>query len=264
MELTDTHCHLDFHQFDKDRKKVLNRAVNAGVYRILNPGIDLQSSRKGIRISETVKEVYSAVGVHPNCGLTWNSDSLSELRSLTDNRKVVAIGEIGLDYYRDRTPKDIQRDIFQQQLNLAADVGLPVIIHNRNASEDVMIILSSWVSKLRKKASSLICRPGVLHSFSENLDFAQEAIGIGFFIGISGPVTYKNASNMRETVRKISPERLLIETDSPFLTPHPRRGQRNEPRLVELVAKKISECIGLPFPEITKFTSENAEKLFSW
>lgn len=262
--LADTHCHLDFDLFTPDREAVIARARQAGVDRILNPGIDLESSRAALELAEKYDIVYAAVGVHPNESTTWDGDTLRTLRELASHPKVVAIGEIGLDYYRDRAPRDLQQKVFQEQLMLAAELSLPVVIHNRQASDDVMEILKEWQVELMGANVLLAEHPGVLHSFSASEQAAHEAIGLNFYIGITGPVTFKNAPDLQQLVAHIPLDRLLIETDAPFLTPHPHRGERNEPAYVRFVAEKIAELHNLPVEMVSNSTSINAGRLFHW
>lgn len=262
--LADTHCHLDFQRFDEDRDLVVERAREAGVTRILNPGIDLKSSQAALLLAEKYPEVYIAVGVHPNSASTFNQSTLPRLREQASHPKVVAIGEIGLDYYRDRAPRELQQRVFQLQLELAAELGLPVVIHNRQATEDVLEGLSNWQVKLAKADSALAKRPGVLHSYSDTEENARRAVEINFYIGITGPVTFQNAPELQQVVASLPTEHLLVETDAPFLTPHPLRGQRNEPALVRLVAEKVAELHSSSLAEIARVTSENAARIFNW
>lgn len=269
--LSDTHCHLNFNTFHEDRDEVIARALQSGIRQILNPGVDLTSSRAAVKLADTYPLVFASVGVHPNEALSWNEHTLDELRILSMHPKVVAIGEIGLDYYRNRSPHDLQQHVFRQQLTLAEQVGLPVVIHTRDASasdrqamHDVLDILESWWLALQTSGSNLAQRPGVLHSFSGDGRAAQQAIQNGFYIGITGPVTFRNAPGLQQLVATLPVERLLIETDAPFLAPHPHRGQRNEPAYVRLVAEKIAEIHHLPFNRIAEVTSYNAERLFHW
>lgn len=261
---TDTHCHLYFNNFDKDRDEVLTRAWKAGLNRILIPGIDIISSQNTIKISEAHHKLFTAVGVHPNSATTWEEDTIDYLFDLSQRKKVVAIGEIGLDYYRDYSPREVQLRVFRSQLKLAEQVELPVVIHNRESTKDVLKILLDWQADLSKSGSPLSERPGVLHSFSGDEESAKKAISSNFMIGITGPVTFKNATQMQRIVTKLPIDSILIETDSPFLTPHPKRGQRNEPSNVILVAEKIAELQERPLSEVARLTSENAEKLFKW
>lgn len=264
MQFTDTHCHLNFTSFDDDRLQVIERARQAGVLHILNPGIDLESSLAAVQLSEQFRELYSAVGVHPNEGGAWTNNALKVLRELAVHPGVVAIGEIGLDYYRDRAPRKVQQAVFREQLELAGELGLPVVIHNRQAGEDLIRILEEWCQDLAKVRSGLAERPGVLHSFSEDLAFARKAIELKFRIGITGPVTFKNAASLHALVAGISLEWLLIETDAPFLTPHPHRGQRNEPVHVRLIADKIAAVREQAVEVVAAATSQNAARLFLW
>lgn len=262
--LVDTHCHLDFNSFSEDLASVIERARRAGVERILIPAIDLPSSRRILELADTFHEVYAAVGVHPNDALSWTGDTLNALQHLAGHPKVVAIGEIGLDYYRDRSPPELQRQILGEQLALAESLGLPVIIHNRQASEDVLELLKSWHQKLVANGSPLSVRPGVLHSFSAGLSLAEQAIQLGFSIGFTGPITYRKAEDLREVARSIPLESILIETDAPFLPPEPYRGQRNEPAYVRLVAEKIGAVRDEAFSAVAQKTTQNAQRLFGW
>lgn len=264
VTLADTHCHLDFSSFDPDREAVLERAWQVGVTRILVPGIDLASSRKAIALAQEHHQIYAAVGVHPNDAQTWKENSIEELLDLASQPKVIAIGEIGLDYYRDRSPRDLQIRIFTEQLELAKKLELPVVIHNRRASGDMIQILTDWRKGLAVSNSSLPGRLGVLHSYSENLDFALNAIELGFYIGFTGPITYKKADDLRRVAAGIPLEKILIETDAPFLSPQPKRGMRNEPAFVYYVADKLSDIHQLPFEEVAAQLKANADTLFRW
>ena len=269
--LVDTHCHLNFDWFDADRRDVIARARQAGIERLVNPGIDIASSRAAVQLAEAHSEIYAAVGVHPNDALSWNDQTADELRELAKHPKVVAIGEIGLDYYRDRSPHDLQQKIFLNQLHLAAELKLPVIIHSRNAStedrravEDILAMLAELQQNLITTRSPLAERAGVLHSFSGDLSSALRAIELKFFIGVTGPVTFRNAPEQRRLVEELPLDQLLVETDAPFLTPHPYRGQRNEPAYVRLVAEMVSEIHHLPFDYVADITTVNAGRLFNW
>lgn len=260
----DTHCHLNFDAFDRDRVQVVQRARENGINRILNPGIDIETSKTALRYSIEYPEVYAAVGVHPNSGLSWTLSSLSELKQLAREQKVVAIGEIGLDYYHDHAPRDLQRSIFLQQLELAADLGFPVIIHNREAFEDILDILQHWHHSLKDSRLKLADNPGVMHSYSGTVEMAKALITLNFKIGITGPVTFRNSQLLQSVVRSVRLESLLTETDAPYLTPHPYRGKRNEPANVRIVAEKIAELITYPVNQVAKVTTEEADKLFNW
>lgn len=262
IPLVDTHCHLNFNVFNNDREEILLAARNQGVAWILNPGVDIASSQAIVDMAGTLEGVFAAVGVHPNDATSWNEDSLQMLVHLASQPKVVAIGEIGLDYYRERTPKDIQLNVFQMQLELAQDLGLPVVIHTRHSISDALDILADWVTRLKVYNQPLAARPGVLHSFSGNAQDAQRAMDLGFYIGITGPVTFKNAPELQRLVTDLPIERILIETDAPFLTPHPHRGQRNQPEWVRHIAEKIAELQHRSLEETAKITTANARRLF--
>lgn len=260
--LVDTHCHLDFDAFDADRQQVIGRAREGGVGWMVVPGIEVESSRGVLKLAEAQRGIYAAVGVHPNSARTWQMNSLETLSSLSQHARVVAIGEIGLDYYRDCAPREQQRRVFEAQLNLAAEVGLPVIIHSREASEDMLAMLTAWQEQLQRAGCALAERPGVLHSFSGDWRVAEALIRLNFLLGISGPVTFRNAPALQEVAVKAPLERLLIETDAPFLSPHPYRGRRNEPAYVRKVAEKIAELRGVSLEEVAQTTTANAERLF--
>ncbi|MCP4415871.1 MAG: TatD family hydrolase, partial [Chloroflexi bacterium] len=217
--LIDSHCHLDFERFDEDRDAVVARAAEAGVTQIVVPAIDLANCSTVLALAERYDAVFAAVGVHPNATAGWQDSWIGVLRDLAQHPKVVAIGEIGLDYHWDKSPKAVQHRALALQLELAADLDLPVIIHNRESSADVMRLLAE---------SPLVGRenPGVLHSFSADWETAVSALDLGYYLGITGPVTFKKAEELRKIAHKIPTDRLLIETDAPFLTPHPYRGKR--------------------------------------
>lgn len=260
MTLIDTHAHLDFAKFDADRLAVIERATAAGVAAIVNVGADLASSRRAVELAEQHDTVYAAVGVHPHDAKKLDGATLGELRELANRSKVVAVGEIGLDFYRDLSPRDVQRRAFQAQLAWAAKLGKPVIIHDRDAHDDIMEILGDWAAGL--KNSPLTGRLGVLHTFSGDLSMAEQAMDLGFYISISGPVTYKNARQLPNLVQVLPLDRLLVETDCPFLAPHPHRGKRNEPAYVRLVAERIAELKGIAIDDVAMATTANARRLF--
>ena len=268
---TDTHCHLDFNKFDPDRSEVLHRAEEAGVTRILVPGTSLTSSRSAVELAESHAGLYAAIGVHPTEVGTFQVDTLASLRTLASGTsKIVAIGEIGLDYYWDTASHDVQQRLLIEQLDLAAELALPVVIHFRekgdapdgDCARDLLKLLGEWVTGLRSGKSPLAGRPGVLHSFSGSLETARAAIGLGFFLGVTGPVTYRK--DRQELVRQLPLESLLIETDAPFLAPHPQRGKRNEPAYVCLIADRIALLHSCSIEEVAAATSQNARRLFDW
>jgi TatD DNase family protein len=264
IDIVDTHCHLNFDIYDNDRGQVVLRAREKGITRILIPGIDLETSESSIKYAMDFEEVYSAVGLHPNQGQNWTKGTISELQKLAREKKVVAIGEIGLDYYRDRTPLDLQQRIFYEQLELAADLKLPVIIHNRDASGEILRNVKKWHMDLSSRGIKLADNPGVMHSFSGDETLAREVISLNFKIGIGGPVTFKKAEILQSLVVSLPIENIFFETDSPYLTPHPYRGKRNEPANVRIVIDKVAELKDESLYDIAKITTAEADKLFRW
>jgi TatD DNase family protein len=296
--LTDTHCHLDFNNFDEDRAAVIQRAVDTGVLRMLIPALDWESSLAAVKLAESSPNIFAAVGFHPTELDKWNkaskenlhnlilesNDKLLEQReqtltgtrapALQSTRTIVAIGEIGLDYYWVKEPgkRAHQHEILKHQLKLAQDTNKPVIIHMREendiwfgqASIDLLEILTEWRTELSTQNHPLAEKPGVLHSFNGNFETAQSAIALNFYIGVTGPVTYKNAQEKRQIIRQLPLERLLIETDSPFLTPVPYRGRRNEPAFVAHIADKIAEIHMTTREHVAEITTSNAARLFGW
>jgi len=290
--LIDTHCHLDFESFHDDIEAVIERAAAAGVTRLIVPSLDLDNAAAVLALAERFPGVYAAVGIHPNSAAGWRDEWIDRLYELAQHLKVVAIGEIGLDYYWDKTPTATQHRALTLQLELATELGLPVIIHNRDASEDVVRLLtavarreegrgetrrsaerrggrisdSSSVSlhsslRVPPRSSSAALR-GVLHSFSADWNTAEAALALGFYLGFTGPLTYKKADDLRAIAARVPLDRILIETDAPFLAPHPYRGKRNEPAYVRLVAERLAEVRGLSVDEVAVATTANALRLF--
>jgi TatD DNase family protein len=272
MNLADTHCHLDFGKFDSDRTEVMDRARAAGVSRILIPAVTLPSSLSAVKLAESDPMLFAAIGVHPTDALTWDDGTAAALRELASNPKVVAIGEIGLDYYWDAALHDVQQRVLREQLDLATGLELPVVIHLREAGDaedgdcarEALTLLEDWANSLERGGNPLADRPGVLHSFSGSASTARRAIDLHFYIGVTGPVTFKNAVRRQQLIASLPLERLLIETDAPFLSPEPRRGRRNEPANVAHIADKIASLHSRTPEEIAAFTSENARRLFRW
>ncbi len=254
--LVDTHCHLDFERFDADRDGVVARAAAAGVTRIIVPAVDLQNGRNVLQLADQYPGVYAAVGVHPNSTAGWQDEWIGVLRDWAQHPKVVAIGEIGLDYYWDDAPQAVQHRALSLQLELAAELSLPVIIHNRESSADVIRLLGA--SPLAGQENA-----GVLHSFSADWATAVAAVDMGFYLGFTGPLTFKKADELREIAAKAPLERILVETDAPFLAPHPFRGKRNEPAYVAYVAEKLGEVRSMTKVEIIRHTTQTALRLFS-
>ena len=251
----DTHCHLHWTGFDPDRDEVIQRAIGAGVTRMVSIGEDVPSSRRSIELADQHPAVYAAVGVHPNDCAPFDAAMLNEIRSLAQHPKVVAIGEIGLDYYWHKVDREQQVRAFQAQLGLAAELNKPVIIHSRYAVSDIMTLLENFLRDATHIA-------GVLHSYFDNLEVAQRAFELGFFIGVSGPITFKKAERERAVVKQVPLDRILIETDAPFLTPTPHRGRRNEPAYVRYVAETIAQITALPLEQVARQTTANAARLF--
>lgn len=254
--LIDSHCHLNFDAFDDDRAAVLARAAEAGVMAFINPATNLGDSRQIVTMSGQISNLFACVGVHPNEAGDFDEGTLNSLHELAAHKNVVAIGEIGLDYHWDTTPRPVQQRVFRQQLDLAKAVSKPVIIHQRESAADTMAVLRQWAAGGD--------HPGlVLHSFSGDLAMAQEAIELGFYIGITGPVTFKNAGALPDIVKAIPPDRLLVETDAPFLSPHPFRGKRNEPARVKIIAQKMAELHGLSPADMAQHLTKNTTALFN-
>ncbi|MCL6512614.1 MAG: TatD family hydrolase [Anaerolineae bacterium] len=252
-QLFDTHCHLDVPAFDDDRDAVLARARAAGVVRLLNPAYDLASSRRAIALAEAHADLVAAVGIHPNDAAGFGESHLAELRALASAPSVVAIGEIGLDYHWQIVPREEQARAFVAQLGLARELDLPVIVHCREAYDDALELLRDHGRGL----------PGlVMHAFSGRMEHLRAALALGFYIGIGGPVTYPNAHALRAVVEAAPLDRIVIETDSPYLAPQPHRGRRNEPAYVATVAQKIAELRGRSASDIARITTDNGRRLF--
>jgi TatD DNase family protein len=269
--LTDTHCHLDYNKFDSDRAEVIQRANDSGLIRMLVPGLQHRSSKEAVRLAEAHPNVYAAVGFHPTDLEEFSESTFQHVKGLASRPKVVAIGEIGIDYYwvKEIDKRAFQREVLKQQLQFAKEINKPVIIHMReendawlgDASIDLLKILEEWQGTLQ---SALADKPGVLHSFNGNLETAQKALALNFYLGVSGPITYKNAQKNRDLIQQLPLDKLLIETDSPFLTPVPHRGGRNEPAYVRHIADKIAEIHSKSPAEIAAITTANAARLFAW
>lgn len=259
MSLIDTHCHIDFDNYNDDREAVLSRAAEAGVKRIINPAIDLETSAGIIQQAERYPAVYATVGIHPNSSADFEPSMIERLAELAAQGRIVAVGEIGLDYYWDKSPKQKQFQAFEAQLALAARLELPVIIHNRDASEDTIRILEDWAKTL---PPALRERPGVLHSVSAPQELAERALTGGFYLGFTGPITYKNAEETRRLAAETPLDRILVETDGPFLTPVPHRGKRNEPAYIPLIVERLAAIKQISIETMGRATTDNAVRLF--
>jgi TatD DNase family protein len=255
--LVDSHCHLDLRQFDVDREDVVVRAAAAGVRIIVNPGTDLHSCERALALAERYPSIYAAIGVHPNDCADFDDGTLTALRSLVGHPKVVAIGEIGLDYYWDRVPHGQQKAALRAQLALAAETGLPVILHSRDSNEDLLCELSQWGAEIRKKRG-VAAMIGVWHAFSGGVAEARCAYEIGLGVGLGGPVTFQNARGLQALVQQLRLDRLLLETDAPYLAPHPHRGERNEPGYVLLVAQALASLYGVEVEAVAAQTTTTA------
>jgi TatD DNase family protein len=251
--LIDSHAHLDMEDFDTDRDLVIKRALQGGVTRMVTIGIDLASSRKAIEIAKKYESIYATVGYHPHNAKEADPKDLEKLRTLSSEPKVVAWGEIGLDFFRRHSPPDKQVQAFERQLAIAFELDLPVIIHDRDAHSDLLSIL-----KKRKRLYR-----GVIHCFSGNYDLAMAFVEMGFCISFPGTVTYKNAVDTQTAASRIPLERLIVETDCPYLTPVPFRGRRNEPLYVRHTAEKIAQLRQMELEKLAEATSANTIRLFN-
>lgn len=250
--LIDSHAHLNNERFDADRDEVIGRCGEE-LTALLNVGYDLASSQSSLALAEAYPFIYAAVGIHPHDAQETAQDYLEQLKIMAEQPKVVAIGEIGLDYYYDLSPREVQQSVFREQLRLAKELNLPFIIHNRDAHGDIMNIL-------RQEAP--YPSGGVMHCFSASWEVAQECLKLGLYISLAGPVTFANAGKLKEIAGKIPLERLLVETDCPYLTPVPHRGKRNEPTYVRFVAQHVAALRGLAVEELANITAENTIRLF--
>ena len=294
LSFVDTHCHLDLRQFDADRDAVLARAGEAGVGLIVNPAIDLDSCRRVLALAERYPNVYAAVGVHPNDCADFDDDTVAQLRDLARHPKVVAIGEVGLDYYWNKVAADQQRRALAAQLALAAELDLPVILHSRSAqgdashrcNADLLQELQGWASARHAQRSEDSvgsdvpltpdpCSPalrtsgvipdtllGVWHAFSGDLAEAQAAYDLGLALGLGGPVTFQNARSLQALAPHLRLDRLMLETDAPYLAPHPHRGQRNEPAYIPLMAEKLAQLTNTTVENVCAQTTATARRCF--
>ena len=247
----DSHAHYDDEAFDADRDELLTRLFSEDVCGIINVGCNLETSKKSVELAQKYPLIWAAVGVHPHDAEKVSDNYLEELATLLSGPKVVAIGEIGLDYHYDFSPRDVQKKVFAEQLELAKDLDLPVIIHNREAHADTLELLKKYRPK------------GVVHCFSGSLEMADEIIKLGMYIGLGGAVTFKNAKNPVLVAKNIPLDRILLETDCPYMAPVPHRGERCDSSMIRLTAEKIASERGSPVEKILSVTTENALSLFS-
>ncbi|MGV3488429.1 MAG: TatD family hydrolase [Tuberibacillus sp.] len=251
--LFDTHTHLNAEEFEEDREEVIQRAREAGVTDMVVVGFDRPTIRKAMEIIDQHEHIYASVGWHPVDAIDMTDDDLRWIEDLARHPKVVALGEMGLDYHWDKSPHDIQKTVFRQQIDLAKKLELPIIIHNREATEDIVQILEE------ESAGDV---GGIMHCFSADWETAKKCMDMNFYISFGGPVTFKNAKLPKEVAEKVPLDRLLVETDCPFLSPHPFRGKRNEPARVALVAEQIAKLKHLSYEELAQITTNNAKRLF--
>lgn len=252
--LFDTHAHLNAEQFNEDLEEVIARAKEAGVTNMVVVGFDSPTITRAMELSESYEFIYACVGWHPVDAIDMTEEDLIWIEELAAHPKVVAIGEMGLDYHWDKSPKDIQKEVFRKQIRLAKKVKLPIVIHNREATQDIVEIL-------KEEGAAEV--GGIMHCFSGSAETAKECVNMNFYISLGGPVTFKNAKRPKEVAAEIPLGKLLIETDCPYLAPHPYRGKRNEPSYVKLVAEQIAEIKGLTYEEVAEATTQNAKKCFA-
>lgn len=257
MDYVDTHCHLNFPQFRRDMEKTILRSTHSDLIYLINVGTDFATSQESINLANRYKEIYASVGVHPHDARNALDEINTKLPKLIKGEKVVAVGEIGLDYFRNLSKQDIQKEVFIAQLKLAKEHGLPVILHCRDAYRDLLNILDEHYLPLED------CRsPGVIHSFSSGPGYLQEFLRRGFYIGFNGMITYPGNTNLQVAVENTPLDRILIETDAPYLPPQSHRGERNEPAYVKEVTAKIAEIKKVPLEKVVSTTTANAISLF--
>lgn len=251
--LIDTHVHLNADQYDEDLQEVIDRALEEGIDRMFVVGFDTNTIERTMKLIDQYDFIYGIIGWHPVDAIDCTEERLQWIEELSKHPKIIGIGEMGLDYHWDKSPKDIQKEVFRKQIALAKRVQLPIIIHNREATQDCVDILKE------ENASEV---GGIMHSFSGSNEIADEILKMNFYISLGGPVTFKNGKQPKEVAQHVPLDRLLVETDAPYLSPHPYRGKRNEPARVKLVAEQIAELRGISYEEVCKATTENAERLF--
>lgn len=251
--LIDSHAHLNNEQFDLDREYLINHLEQNGIELVVNVGADMESSRESVKLADTYDNIYAVVGVHPHSAKEMTDDSLKELKELTKNSKVVAIGEIGLDYHYDNSPREIQKKWFKKQIELAKGLDMPIVVHTREADIDTLQIIKEESEGLR----------GIIHCFSSDRKMLQEYLDLGFFIALGGPVTFKKTDELKEVAKIVPIEKLLVETDAPYLAPTPYRGKRNEPMFVKQTAKLIAELKGMTIEDLTLQTNKNTKEIFN-
>jgi TatD DNase family protein len=252
MEFLDSHAHYNDERFEEDRDELIKKIYDEGITKIVNAGYSVESSKQAIKTSENYNFMYATVGISPNDIENLKNEDLQEIEDLAKNKKVVAIGEIGLDYYWNKENKELQKQVFKSQIEIANKLDLPIVIHTREAIYDTLDILKN--NKCNKK--------GVFHCCPLNVDLVREGLKLGFYISFAGPITFKNSKNAEEIIKMVPLDKMLIETDSPYLSPEPLRGRRNDSRNVKYIAQKIADIKGITLEEVSKTTYKNAEELF--
>ncbi len=251
-KIFDTHAHYDSDSFDEDRENVIKELKENGVIGVLNCGSDLYGLRKSVELAKEFDMFYAAVGIHPENADEFNEDVVKEIKEFVKNEKVKAIGEIGLDYYwEENPPREVQKEVFRAQMKLADELNLPVVIHDRDAHKDTLEIMKEFPNVI-----------GVVHCFSGSVEFAKECIKLGYYIGFTGVLTFKNAKKLVDVCREIPAERMLVETDCPFMAPVPFRGKRNKSYYIEYIIDKMSEIRGISGEEMNKILLNNKKRLF--
>lgn len=259
VSLFDTHAHIDMAQFDPDRPQVIERAIKTGVTFMVNPAVDVESSEKIIKLAESDPHIYAAVGFHPQEAGRATEPDMKRLRDLaTSSTRVVAIGEAGLDFYRNRAPREVQLRVLQWQLDLAAELALPIIIHSREAEKDTLALLGNWVKTLKYPEGRA---RGVIHCFSGSASIASQYLEMGFYIAFGGYITYPS-SKIGDVIKSVPQDRLLTETDCPYLAPQGHRGQRNEPAYMLETANFMAGVLKISTEELGRITTKNARRLF--
>lgn len=252
MELFDSHAHYNDEKFEEDREEVLKEIYKSGVTKLVNAGYSLESSKTAIEIADGHNFIYATVGISPNDIENFKNEDLDNIVKLASNKKVVAIGEIGLDYYWNKENKNLQKEVFISQIKIANELNLPIVIHTREAIYDTIEILKN----------NSCNRKGIFHCCPFNVDLVREGLKLGFYISFAGPTTFKNSKNATEIINMVPLERMLIETDSPYLSPEPLRGKRNDSRNVKYIAQKIADVKEISIEEVAKRTYDNAKKIF--
>lgn len=253
MEFFDSHAHYNDEKFEKDRYELINNIYNEGITKIINAGYSLDSSRYAIDIAKNYDFMYATAGISPNDIDDFKIKDLGEIENLAKNKKVVAIGEIGLDYHWNTENKDLQKQVFISQIEIANKLNLPIVIHTREAIYDTLDILKNQIKPIKK---------GVFHCCPLNKDLVREGLKLGFYISFAGPITFKNSKNADEIIEMVPRDKILIETDSPYLSPEPLRGKRNDSRNVKYMAQKIADVKGVSIEEVAKETYQNTKNIF--